>query len=778
MKKFTLAALALAVASVAFAQDATELQEANISYSDKEASYTLQLSNLNASYQLPYLANYTDPRYDAFTYTSSDPTVATVNVSGEVAPKAVGTTTITCAWEANDIYLAGSTSYVLTVNPIGYIYGSKLGADFKTEGTAAYDDLMGLKFAAGEEAAASAVSPAIKLPYDGSAVVSFNSSVITPENLCTVAVRTAASYSWDGTEVPAGEWATIGNASNAKGITIPDSLMNNQIELGFFKAEGKLDTPWMITNIAVNAPMALLAEKQAALGEINKYYALTQQAKDYGEMGFAYQLTNAGTQEEINKVVADALSSLAQYALNELGGGFIWKSGNGYVIIEDGKAVIAPKFSTDAVWNAQRAAAESWSYMSDDATAEPSQNSFYLNNALTGQYLTVNDGTFGFTATKDDATVFVIVAAGDALNLAIDATPSQFVTVTDAGFAVTTDTSAFDYLLPSFTDGRIFVSAIDATFNEWGSPNDMDEIKGFTLSIPMNAAFTGLGSLSVLYDGPMDPVTYQSERITLERWTAETIQALAPVETEQTYTANPRWTDTGMTCDTITVPCLTYTLMLKNVITEPNYYFAMTNDMMFSVKTPDGETAPEIPEFFKAGSFNVRVGSDEPQPAEGINFKVTPEEGAVDSLINISLQNADDIILDINWEGDADAVISIYRDEESGEPNIVKTFSKDNVSESMAEIIDYFNDPQVYILAADIVEDGTYTMVIPAEFFHVDYYYFNEETYLTWTIESKEDGTLTITPAATSTAIYNLQGRRSTATARGLYIHNGKVIRK
>ena len=59
-----------------------------------------------------------NPEELAVTYTSSDPSVATVNeLTGEVALVAVGTTTITATFAGNEEYESAQTSYDLTVNP-------------------------------------------------------------------------------------------------------------------------------------------------------------------------------------------------------------------------------------------------------------------------------------------------------------------------------------------------------------------------------------------------------------------------------------------------------------------------------------------------------------------------------------------------------------------------------------------------------------------------------------------------------------------------------------
>lgn len=79
----------------------------------------LAFSSANASAVLGYsftAPTLTQPDGLAVTYTSSNTNVATVNAStGEVAPLAVGTTTITASSAETDAYVAGEASYTLTV---------------------------------------------------------------------------------------------------------------------------------------------------------------------------------------------------------------------------------------------------------------------------------------------------------------------------------------------------------------------------------------------------------------------------------------------------------------------------------------------------------------------------------------------------------------------------------------------------------------------------------------------------------------------------------------
>ena len=80
---------------------------ANLSFSSKTASATV-----GDAFTPPTLNN---PNKLSVTWSSSTPSVATVNGSGAVSLLKDGTTTITASFAGNDDYLAGSDSYTLTV---------------------------------------------------------------------------------------------------------------------------------------------------------------------------------------------------------------------------------------------------------------------------------------------------------------------------------------------------------------------------------------------------------------------------------------------------------------------------------------------------------------------------------------------------------------------------------------------------------------------------------------------------------------------------------------
>ena len=82
----------------------------NLAFSAATATATM-----GETFTAPTLSGVTD----GVTYTSSEPTVATVDANGTVNVLAAGETTITASAEATEVYNAGSASYKLTVeNPL------------------------------------------------------------------------------------------------------------------------------------------------------------------------------------------------------------------------------------------------------------------------------------------------------------------------------------------------------------------------------------------------------------------------------------------------------------------------------------------------------------------------------------------------------------------------------------------------------------------------------------------------------------------------------------
>ena len=82
---------------------------ADLSFSANTAS-----AKVGESFTPPTLNN---PHNLAVTWTSSDPSVATVNSTGTVSLLNEGTTNITASFAGNDDYLAGEAWYTLTVRP-------------------------------------------------------------------------------------------------------------------------------------------------------------------------------------------------------------------------------------------------------------------------------------------------------------------------------------------------------------------------------------------------------------------------------------------------------------------------------------------------------------------------------------------------------------------------------------------------------------------------------------------------------------------------------------
>ena len=99
---------------------------------DPELSYTTTEYNVNIGepFTAPTLNN---PHSLAVTYSSSNEDVATVAADGAVTIKAAGTVTITASFEGNEDYIAGETSYTITItNPPHTITWNVGGETFTT----------------------------------------------------------------------------------------------------------------------------------------------------------------------------------------------------------------------------------------------------------------------------------------------------------------------------------------------------------------------------------------------------------------------------------------------------------------------------------------------------------------------------------------------------------------------------------------------------------------------------------------------------------------------
>ena len=88
--------------------------EAGLSYDQNEVQIELKDGTYDAIYNTSNPLNNPNS-LTGFTWTSSDESVATVNQSGEVTLKSVGSTTITASFEGNDNYKPGEASFTLQV---------------------------------------------------------------------------------------------------------------------------------------------------------------------------------------------------------------------------------------------------------------------------------------------------------------------------------------------------------------------------------------------------------------------------------------------------------------------------------------------------------------------------------------------------------------------------------------------------------------------------------------------------------------------------------------
>lgn len=165
--------------TINYTPSASGKEQAGLAYSAEQ--YTVAIDKTP---EFPTLAN---PNGLAVTYSSSEPSVATVDANGAVTLVAPGTTVISAESAATDKYYAGNASYTLTVQKAGLIYSNACtSADcgFESElvnGTFnpwVIDKTYGLKasgYKSGASNASDAImySPVLNVPAGKVAVLNF-----------------------------------------------------------------------------------------------------------------------------------------------------------------------------------------------------------------------------------------------------------------------------------------------------------------------------------------------------------------------------------------------------------------------------------------------------------------------------------------------------------------------------------------------------------------------------------------------------------------------------
>lgn len=123
-----------------------------------------------------------------------------------------------------------------------------------------------------------------------------------------------------------------------------------------------------------------------------------------------------------------------------------------------------------------------------------------------------------------------------------------------------------------------------------------------------------------------------------------------------------------------------------------------------------------------------------------------------------------------------DASVIKLVNEETG--SVVMTFDTHDVADSGNNIF-------TLDMSKQITQSGEYTLIIPADavYYYTDVNHYSEPQHpandieATWTVANPNDGILTIT-VGNESKLYDLQGRQTLGTQKGLYIHNGKKVIK
>lgn len=519
---------------------------------------------------------------------------------------------------------------------------------------------------------------------------------------------------------------------------------------------------------------AIQAAREAAMAEIAAYYEAAGLYADPAYLNWQYgeAMAAATTLEEVAAVVDKAKNEVANQMVNYLTANFYWKAGEGYGSYVDGKYVYTESANVGSIWVAERLFAPSWGVWSEGEEGEgeyevPSQYSeasFRLKNLLSGKYLapiTTDGQEVTDVEGEKEAGVFVVHCADGHLCIADDVNRNLTLDWTN-GLHVVTTNATFAYTMPeAWKDKEIFIEVEGTTLNEYGQPNPVEQIQTIKVYVPKGVEFSGFGEISLQTD---DPIT--EERYTIEAWSWETLKDMTPEEGtwnkiswEPAPTEENPWNYARV--DT-PVEANVYTLVLRNAITTPGYYYVFSTENMW-YSTTDGQTS-----FAKQGSLGMEIkGGD----SAGMALDITPTDGAeVESITSIIIKGAEGVNPVVCWNTDASLKIVLLNEAANCSE---AEWTKDQVNESNTAV-DIFNDPIVYELKLDkaVTTPGTYVLAVPAGFFEDDN--MNQNADIAVVINVKEtNGILSIANATINGAAYDLQGRLVKGNARGLIITKG-----
>lgn len=797
-------------------------------------SYTVELGS---AFYSPYF--YSTEYYDAvFTYTSSNPDVATVNKEGDVTLVAVGTTVITASVEATDKYKANTASYVLNVVPEGCLLSSAKGEEFTLENPAAlevwkhdtqYNCLKATTYGADDTAAeALAVSPEMGIPAGYAATLDFDQWANYLNNAPVadhfqVLVKVLGDYEqeeqggyYDGEtegetegegETAEPEWTVLTDAVETPtnkwtaNKTISLSAYSGKIIQIAFKYIATADVvpTWEVKNILVMSIDPLKAEKDAAIAELTKYFDHIPGDHSWDLANYGEMIKEATTAEEVTETLELILGQLASQYANNLEVNFYFSVGEkfGAYVKPETEGVnpwqVVDELAANGVFAGKRVNERSWMPWSakaaDDETEietgdreSNNEDAMMIYNVQTGYYL-------GQPTAAGEA-IPVVEEEAEAGYWYVKATEGQFVIVDDANdelFLFWDDTKGLIASevaatfpvdeIPVWDNGYCdyYVSIdVPTTGTDDWGRPVAEEINEFDVYVSTAATLTGIGGIQCY---TFDNRT--DERITLVNITAAQLAEITPEKATGIYKKTVGWSATGP--------------VYEEIEFEANrYHVTIKNDIMGRAEgDEEGETGITTPgDYYFETLEGTWIVSDEkegklfsPEVHEQVSIlgEVEPGEGFGFESDPVSGTTVDEISsIIICPENDYCTIVWTNPAGTnivfSAGETVIKTWTPDEVLLCAIEKEDEWNDPDLFEfnLEETITAAGTYSLYIPEGFFE-DETGKNAETILTWTIEG-EDGITSVTVKGDAISIYDLQGRRVNAASKGIFIINGKKV--
>lgn len=295
-------------------------------------------------------------------------------------------------------------------------------------------------------------------------------------------------------------------------------------------------------------------------------------------------------------------------------------------------------------------------------------------------------------------------------------------------------------------------------------------INSVEIIVPKNAYATGIGT--VVFGTPMDEFDIAGEINELHSWTGAQIAQLKPTEKEITTEVYDEEKDEYVP---VTSTVNVVSLPLDPAWDYPATYVVKASPYLF-MTTIDGTTT------YTGQMFNT-VTIDEPEaPMEPGEVPVTPAAGQVEAITEITI-GVSQTGYDYPW----------YTNPEAFGENVTVKFNGEITTDANGNLLDI--DPEMmdrtyYVwdtsngkdgqyIPVNFTKAGKYELHIPEAFFtSSDATMYNVEQTVEWTILEK-DGILEIgSVKVNGEEIYDLQGRKVTKAAKGLYIINGKKVVK